>query len=73
MVLPEYDDFTFAAIEDILERGSIPDWVPLINAIEAEPYGAIAAKTLYICTVRDINGSSKLFSNLIKNPPERLQ
>ena len=66
-----HEAFTLAAIYDILERGSIPDWVPLIDAIEAEPYGEVAEKTLRICTARDIYGSSKLFSNLIQNAPPK--
>jgi hypothetical protein len=41
--------FTWAAIEDILERGTMPDWEPLIRAIEADPFGKIAEKTLKLC------------------------
>ncbi len=62
-----HEGFTLAAIEDILARGSMPDWVPLIEAIEADPYGEIADKTLRICAARDIYGASKLFDRLIRN------
>lgn len=30
-----HEAFTWAAIEGILERGTMPDWEPLIAAIEA--------------------------------------
>ena len=44
-----HDEFTLAAIEDILDRGKMPDWAPLIDAIRADPYGEIAEKTRALC------------------------
>jgi len=44
-----HQQFTAAAIEDILDRGTMPDWVPLIEAIKADPYGEIAESTRKIC------------------------
>jgi hypothetical protein len=44
-----HEKFTAAAIEDILDRGRMPDWKPLIDAIEADPNGEIAETTLKLC------------------------
>jgi hypothetical protein len=44
-----HEKFTVAAIEDILSRGRMPDWEPLIAAIEDDPYGPIAEKTRALC------------------------
>ena len=33
------DTFTPEAIDDILARGRLPDWAPLIAAIQGDPYG----------------------------------
>jgi hypothetical protein len=44
-----HEEFTLAAIEDILARGRMPDWVPLITEIQADPYGEIAEKTRALC------------------------
>lgn len=44
-----HEEFTVAAIEDILDRGRAPDWVPLVRAIRANPYGEVAEKTLALC------------------------
>jgi hypothetical protein len=44
-----HQQFTAAAIEDILDRGKMPDWEPLIAAIEADPYGEVAKTTLELC------------------------
>jgi hypothetical protein len=60
-----HQDFSLAAIEEILDRGSLPDWVPLFRVIEADPFGEVAEKTLRICMTRDFYGSSRLFRHLI--------
>ncbi len=44
-----HEAFTIAAIEDILARGRLPDWAPLIAAIEADPFGPVADKTRRLC------------------------
>jgi hypothetical protein len=44
-----HDGLTVAAIEDILARGKLPDWVPLAEAIRADPMGDVAEKTRALC------------------------
>ena len=44
-----HEEFTVAAIEDILARGKLPDWVPLVEAIRADPHGDVAEKTRALC------------------------
>jgi len=61
-----HEAFTLAAIEDILSRGSMPDWAPLIETIEADPFGETADKTLRVCRSTDIYGASKLFTRLVE-------
>ena len=60
-----HEAFTLAAIEDILSRGSMPDWAPLIGMIERDPFGEVADKTLRVCRSTDIYGASKLFTRLV--------
>jgi len=47
-----HEAFTPAAIEDILARGRMPDWVPLIVAIRDDPFGEVAEKTRRLCERR---------------------
>jgi hypothetical protein len=61
-----HEGFTLAAIEDILDRGAVPDWAPLVREITANPFGDVADKTLRICATRDIYGSAKLFRRVIE-------
>jgi len=44
-----HEEITPAAIEDILDRGRMVDWEPLITAIRADPLGVIAEKTRELC------------------------
>ena len=44
-----HTEFTATAMEDVLDRGRMPDWEPLIAAIKADPYGKVAQTTLEIC------------------------
>ncbi len=48
--------FTLAAIEDILARGNMPDWAPLIDAIREDPYGEVEEKTRVLCE-RPLHGA----------------
>lgn len=60
-----HEGFTTAAIEDILSRGSMPDWAPLIREIYSSPFGEVAGKTLAVSRLVDVYGASKLFERLI--------
>jgi len=44
-----HEGFTLAAIEDVLDRGRMPDWAALIAAIRADPFGRVAEKTRTLC------------------------
>lgn len=44
-----HEEFTVAAIEDILAKGQPPDWAPLIDIIRAAPYGGVAEKINKLC------------------------
>lgn len=44
-----HEEFTTAAIEDILARDMLPDLGLLITAIRDDPYGDVAENTLSLC------------------------
>ena len=61
-----HEGYTLAAVEDLLARGSIPDWAPLVRAIQDDPDGEIALRVERICTARaDIYGAPRLFQRVI--------
>lgn len=61
-----HQSLTLAAIDNIIERGELPDWVPLLRAIEDEPYGEVANKTLKICESHEVYGSSIVFRKFVE-------
>jgi hypothetical protein len=62
-----HEDFTLAAIDDIIERGELPEWQPLMAAIREDPYGEVARKTLQICGAHPVYGGTRVFLNLIEH------
>ena len=60
-----HEKFTLAAIEDIFDRGRMSDWVPLIGAIRADPFGEVAEKTRLLCE-RPLYGAP-VFRRVIAN------
>lgn len=60
-----HEGYTLATIEDILARGNMADWAPLIGEIQRLPFGETAEKTLEVCRSVEIYGASKPFPRLI--------
>lgn len=61
-----HQDLTLAAIDNILERGELPDWLPLLQAIKKDPHGDVAEKTLRICSSHEVYGSSAVFLKFVE-------
>jgi len=57
--------FTLAAIDNIIERGLIPDWEPLMRAIASDPFGEIARKTLSVCENHRVYGGTSVFEEFV--------
>jgi hypothetical protein len=47
-----HDLSTPAAIDDIIERGLLPDWIRLARVVRADPQGEVAATVRRICDQR---------------------
>lgn len=60
-----HQNFTIAAIDNIIERGLIPDWAPLMNAIASDPFGEIARKTLVVCENHRVYGGTAVFEEFV--------
>ena len=59
-----------AAIDDILDRGGPADWAALWRAVEADPFGPLAADVLRICHAHRMYGSSRLWPAMIEQARE---
>lgn len=54
-----------AAIDDLLDRGDLTDWVPLARAIAAEPGGRLADLVIHLCDAHPMYGTSLLWKSWI--------
>lgn len=50
-----------AAIDDLLERGDLEDWAPLLRAIARDPWGPTAETVLRLCDAHPMYGTSALW------------
>jgi DNA-binding XRE family transcriptional regulator len=50
-----------AAIDDLLERGDLEAWAPLLRAIAADPWGLTAETVLRLCDAHPAYGTSALW------------
>lgn len=60
-----------AAIDDLLDRGDLADWRPLLKAIAADPHGPLADRVLRLCELHPRYGTSPLWREWIAH--ERAQ
>jgi DNA-binding XRE family transcriptional regulator len=54
-----------AALDDLLERGDIDDWQPLLAEVRREPHGAVADRILHIVERHALQGTSALWRSWI--------
>lgn len=54
-----------AAIDDVLERGTIEDWVPLLRVIGDDPHGPLAATVLRLLEANPRYGTGPLLRTWI--------
>lgn len=50
-----------AALDDLLDRGALDDWRPLLVAIAADPFGELADRVLRLCEANPRYGTSALW------------
>jgi DNA-binding Xre family transcriptional regulator len=50
-----------AALDDLLDRGDLGDWQPLVAAIAADPLGDLADRVLALCDASPRQGTSPLW------------
>lgn len=54
-----------AALDDLLDRGDLEDWMPLLREIRRDPGGAVAGRVLHLVENHPMYGTSSLWRNWI--------
>ena len=54
-----------AALDDLLERGDLTDWQPLLAEVRSDPGGAVADRILHLVERHPMSGTSELWRSWI--------
>lgn len=54
-----------AALDDLLDRGDLDDWTPLLREIRRDPRGDLAERVLHLVENHPMYGTSSLWRNWI--------
>lgn len=52
---------SLAALDDVLDRGDMDDWRPIIRAIATDPWGQVANDVVHLCDAHPMYGTSYLW------------
>lgn len=59
-----------AALDDLLDRGDVRDWGPLLRRVAQDPHGPLAERILALCTDHALYGTSRLWRAWIERRRE---
>jgi len=62
---------TLAALDDLLENGTLADWRPVLARIRREPYGPIAARVEELLQARDYEETGALWRSVLDDARSR--
>ena len=65
------EEMPLAALQDLLERGDLDDWRPLLQRIEADPRGETAQAVAHLVDAYPMYGTSPLFRAWIERCRDR--
>lgn len=68
----EVREMPLAAIQDLLERGDLSDWRPLLKLIEEEPDGELTRRVARLVDVYPMYGTSQLVRSWIERCRNRV-
>lgn len=54
------------AIDDVLDRGDLSDWQPLLRAVRRDPRGAVSERILHLVERHPMHGTSALWRSWIE-------
>jgi DNA-binding XRE family transcriptional regulator len=55
-----------AALDDLLDRGDLEDWQPLLAEVRRDPWGAVANRVLQLAEHHPMYGTSRLWRSWIE-------
>ncbi len=62
---------TLAALDDLLENGTLADWRPLLARVRRDPFGEVAERVLFLANSRDYEESGAFWRAFIREARAR--
>ena len=62
---------TLAALDDLIEHGTLADWQPVLARVRREPHGPVAARIMELLDARDHEESGALWRSFIERARSR--
>lgn len=62
---------TLAALDDLLENGTLADWQPVLARLRREPYGPVASRIAELLNARDYEESGALWRSFLDQARSR--
>lgn len=62
---------TLAALDDLLENGTLGDWQPVLARVRRDPNGPVAARIEQLLRARDYEESGALWRSFIQDARSR--
>ncbi len=62
---------TLAALDDLLENGTLADWQPVLARVRREPYGPVASRIEELLSQRDYEESGALWRSFLEQSRSR--
>lgn len=59
------DELGPAALDNLLDRGDLADWQPLVRAIRRDPFSELANTVMRLCDAHEMYGTSTLWRSWI--------
>jgi hypothetical protein len=60
------DDLGLGALDDILDRGDLIDWQPLLHDVARDPWGPVSERILHLVDRHSMQGTSVLWRSWIE-------
>ena len=60
------EDLSLAALDDLLDRGDLGDWEPLLQAVARDPSGPVSERILHLVDGHAMQGTSALWRSWIE-------
>ena len=60
------EDLGLGALDDLLDRGDLGDWKPLLHAVARDPWGSVSQRILHLVDRHPMQGTSALWRSWIE-------